>query len=138
MEIFTKKISYILILVVFFSAMLCTYSDELFKSFVTNDKDLENKLLFFDKLSDCTKHEYYAEGQGKYAIFGKVNNACNVQWTIVDCNFPEGVYQKFADIQKNKTMERYNRLREGKFIELKDKDTRYLYKMGNLYCQSNY
>lgn len=93
---------------------------------------------FLDKLSICEKYKYHADGTGIYQIFGKLNNACKVKWTIVDCNFPEGVYQEFSQVQKRKTLARYNRFQEGKTMEIKDKDYRYLLYTGNKYCQNNF
>lgn len=127
-----------IIISIILTTALSTYAIETFQFIATTNKDLENKLKFIDKLSVCEKYKYHADGSGNYEIFGKKNNACKVKWTIVDCNFPEGIYQEFSKIQKEKTLERYTRFQEGKAMEIKDKNYRYLLNTGNLYCQNNF
>ena len=102
----------------------------------TNNKDLENKLQFLDKLSTCEKYKYQENGVGSYEIFGKINKTCKVKWTLVDCNFPEGVYQEFSTVQQKRVIDRYNNRKDKYYIEIEDKDYRFLYNIGNLYCQN--
>ena len=131
------KKSYIILTIIFLTA-LSAYALETFQFLATTNKDLESKMEFLDKLSICEKYKYHADGTGIYQIFGKLNNASKVKWTIVDCNFPEDVYQEFSKVQKRKTLDRYNRFQEGKTMEIKDKDYRYLLYTGNKYCQNNF
>ena len=131
------KKSYIILTIIFLTA-LSAYALETFQFLATTNNDLESKMEFLDKLSICEKYKYHTDGTGIYQIFGKLNNACKVKWTIVDCNFPEGVYQEFSKVQKRKTLDRYNRFQEGKTMEIKDKDYRYLLYTGNKYCQNNF
>lgn len=104
----------------------------------TSDKDLQAKLNFLDKLDICEKHKYQEDGVGSYEIFGKQNKACKVKWTLVDCYFPEGVYQEFSQVQKKRVIERYNNRLDKHYIEVEDKDYRYIVNTGNLYCQNRY
>jgi len=106
--------------------------------FLTTDKNLEEQLKFLDKLQSCTPYKYHAEPTGMYEVYGKRNKACALKWTIVECNFPEGVYQEFSEIQKHRAIERSDRYREGKFIELKDREYRELLNIGNTYCTNSY
>lgn len=106
-----------------------------YEMMVTNNKDIENRMIFFDKISSCTPYKYHQDGAGIYQINGKMNGACSIKWIMADCNFPEGVYQKFAEVQKHRTIERVNRLHEGYRQELKDKNYRYLLSTGNKYCK---
>lgn len=106
-----------------------------YEMMLTNNKDIENRLIFFDKLYGCVPYKYHQEGVGIYLINGKINGACSLKWVMADCNFPEGVYQKFAEVQKHRTIERVNRLHEGYRQELKDKNYRYLLSTGNKYCK---
>lgn len=144
MEMFTKnrrlKIKQSLLLTLFLISLValkCCALDT-FQFFITSNKDLQAKLEFIDKLSTCEKHKYQQDGVGSYEILGKQNKACKVKWTLVDCNFPDGVYQEFSTVQRRKTLERYNNFLNGKTIEIEDKDYRYLYNTGNLYCQNIY
>ena len=116
--------------------MLC--AENIFDFYVTNDREVEARMLFLDKLSSCTPYEYHAMPSGIYKIRGMGNRACFVRWTIVDCAFPEGVYQEFADIQKIRTIQRIERQKNGVMEELRDKNYRYLLKTGNTYCQNRY
>lgn len=132
-----KKIFYI----AFFLLIVCAikvFAIETFQFFATNNKDLEKKLEFLDKLSICEKFKYQEDGIGSYEIFGKVNNACKLKWTLVDCNFPEGVYQEFSNVQKKRTLERYDNRLNKYYIEIENKDYRYIVNKGNLYCQNRY
>lgn len=132
-----KKIFYI----AFFLLIVCAikvFALETFQFFATNNKDLEKKLEFLDKLSICEKFKYQEDGIGSYEIFGKVNNACKLKWTLVDCNFPEGVYQEFSNVQKKRTLERYDNRLNKYYIEIENKDYRYIVNKGNLYCQNRY
>ena len=106
-----------------------------YEMMLTNNKDIENRLIFFDKLYGCVPYKYHQEGVGIYLINGKINGACSLKWVMADCNFPEGVYQKFAEVQKHRTIERVNRLHDGYRQELKDKNYRYLLSTGNKYCK---
>ena len=132
-----KKIFYI----AFFLLIVCAikvFAIATFQFFATNNKDLEKKLEFLDKLSICEKFKYQEDGIGSYEIFGKVNNACKLKWTLVDCNFPEGVYQEFSNVQKKRTLERYDNRLNKYYIEIENKDYRYIVNKGNLYCQNRY
>ena len=122
----------------FFCICLSSYAENIFDFYVTNDKEIEARLLFLDNLSSCTPYKYHAVPAGVYEIQGKRNRACAVRWTIVDCAFPEGVYQKFADVQKFRTLQRVSRQRNGVMDELRDKNYRYLLRTGNTYCQNRY
>ena len=104
----------------------------------TNDKDLQAKLEFLDKLSVCEKHKYQEDGIGSYEIFGKQNQACKVKWTLVDCKFPEGVYQEFSEVQKKRIIDKYNNIQDKYYIEIEDADYRYLYNTGNKFCSNRY
>ena len=119
-------------------ATLSVWAVETFQFIATNNKDLESKMEFLDKLSTCDKHKYHADGSGDFQIFGKVNNVCKVNWSIVECNFPEGIYQKFAKVQKEKTLQRYDNRLAGYFIEIEDSNYHYLFNTGNLYCKNRY
>ena len=130
-----KKVASIIIFMLILSSCFAT---ELFQFVATNNKDLENKLQFLDKLSTCEKYKYQEDGVGSYEIFGKINNACKVKWTLVDCNFPEGVYQEVSTIQQKRVIDRYNNRKDKYYIEIEDKDYRFLYNTGNLYCQNRY
>lgn len=122
-----------------FSICLSAQSENLFDFYVTNDKEIQARMLFFDNLSTCTPYKYNPIPSGVYEVKGKnMNQACAVRWTIVDCNFPDGVYQKFADVQKFRTMQRVNRQKNGVMEELRDKNYRYLLQTGNTYCQNRY
>ena len=127
--------------IAFFLLIVCAikvFVIETFQFFATNNKDLEKKLEFLDKLSICEKFKYQEDGIGSYEIFGKVNNACKLKWTLVDCNFPEGVYQEFSNVQKKRTLERYDNRLNKYYIEIENKDYRYIVNKGNLYCQNRY
>ena len=127
----------ITLLILCFIALKC-YAFANFHLVATNNKDLQSKLDFLDKLETCTKYKYQEDGIGSYEIFGKLNLACKVKWTIVDCNFPEGVYQEFSKVQKKRVIDRYNNLQDKYYIEIEDADYRYLYNTGNLYCTNRY
>lgn len=136
MEKYIKPIFFILFFIII---CLSSKAENIFDFYVTNDKEVEAKLLFLENLSTCTPYKYHATPNGIYEIRGKINNAsCDVKWTIVNCTFPNGVYQKFADIQSFRTIERANRQRNGIMEELKDKNYRYLINIGNQYCQNSY
>ncbi len=136
MEKYIKPIFFILLLIII---CLSSKAEDVFDFYVTNDKEVEAKLLFLENLSTCTPYKYHATPNGIYEIRGKINKtSCDVKWTIVNCTFPNGVYQKFADIQSFRTIERANRQRNGIMEELKDKNYRYLINTGNQYCQNNY
>ena len=127
--------------IAFFLLIVCAikvFVIETFQFFATNNKNLEKKLEFLDKLSICEKFKYQEDGIGSYEIFGKVNNACKLKWTLVDCNFPEGVYQEFSNVQKKRTLERYDNRLNKYYIEIENKDYRYIVNKGNLYCQNRY
>ena len=104
----------------------------------TNDKDLQAKVEFLDKLSVCEKHKYQEDGIGSYEIFGKQNQACKVKWTLVDCKFPEGVYQEFSEVQKKRIIDKYHNIQDKYYIEIEDADYRYLYNTGNKFCTNRY
>ncbi len=131
-EMFIKVIS------IFLLICLPVFSVGVWDIFLTTDKNLEEQLQFLDKLHSCTPYKYHAEPAGIYEIRGKNNRACSVKWTIAECNFPEGVYQEFAKVQRNRAIERSARYRDKQFMEVKDKEYRYLYEMGNLYCSSSF
>lgn len=139
MEMFIKNRMFVKItlLLLCFVILKC-YAKETFQFFATSNKDLQAKLEFIDKLSTCEKHKYQQDGAGSYEIFGKQNKACKVKWTLVDCNFPEGVYEEFSTVQKRKILERYNNFLNGKTIEIEDRDYRYLFNTGNKYCTNRY
>ena len=109
-----------------------------FELAITNDKDTEARLRFMDKLYACENYKYHAEPSGIYEINGKINNACNVKWTIATCDFPEGVYQEIAKVQKHRITERVQRHKNGIVAELNDKEYRYLLEVGNKYCIVQY
>lgn len=132
-----KKIFYIAFLLLIVCAIK-VFAIETFQFFATSNKDLEKKLEFLDKLSICEKFKYQEDGIGSYEIFGKVNNTCKLKWTLVNCNFPEGVYQEFSNIQKERTLERYDNRLNKYYIEIENKDYRYIVNTGNLYCQNRY
>lgn len=148
MEMFTKnngkwKIENgkLFITITFFALFLVVLKSYAFANFylvATSDKDLQAKLDFLDKLSICEKHKYQEDGIGSYEIFGKQNQACKVKWTLVDCNFPEGVYQEFSNVQKKRVVERYNNFQDKYYIEIEDADYRYLYNTGNKFCTNRY
>lgn len=133
-----KCIKLVKFLFLLMSICLSSNAQEVFDFYVTNDKDVEAKLIFLENLSTCTPYKYHAVPSGIYEVKGKQNTYCNVKWTIVNCTFPNGVYQKFANVQKFRTMERLNRQRNGVMEELRDKNYRYLINTGNLYCQNDY
>ena len=128
------------ILLIFLLCLIClrAQSENIFDFYVTNDKEIEAKMLFLDNLYNCNPYKYHAVPNGIYEIRGKYNRACYVRWTVVDCTFPEGVYQQFAQVQKFRTMERSHRQSNGIMEELRDKNYRYLLKTGNTYCQNRY
>lgn len=132
-KLFIITISFVLCLVI-----LKCYALTNFSLIATSDKDLQAKLNFLDKLDICEKHKYQEDGVGSYEIFGKQNKACKVKWTLVDCYFPEGVYQEFSQVQKKRVIERYNNRLDKHYIEIEDKDYRYIVNTGNLYCQNRY
>lgn len=148
MEMFTKnngkwKIENgkLFITITFFALFLVVLKCYAFANFylvATSDKDLQAKLDFLDKLSICEKYKYQEDGIGSYEIFGKQNQACKVKWTLVDCNFPEGVYQEFSNVQKKRVVERYNNIQDKYYIEIEDADYRYLYNTGNKFCTNHY
>ena len=127
-------------ILIFISLLLALSSFALssFQLVATNNKDLQNKLMFLDKLELCEKYKFQEDGVGSYEIFGKQNKACKVKWTLVDCYFPEGVYQEFSNIQKKRVIERYNNRLDKYYIENEDKDYRYIVNTGNAYCQNRY
>ena len=127
----------ITLLIFCFIALKC-YAFANFYLVATNDKDLQAKLEFLDKLSVCEKHKYQEDSIGSYEIFGKQNQACKVKWTLVDCKFPEGVYQEFSNVQKKRVVERYNNFQDKYYIEIEDADYRYLYNTGNKFCTNRY
>ena len=132
-KLFITIIFFVLCLV----ALKC-YAFDNFYLVATCDKDLQAKLEFLDKLSICEKHKYQEDSIGSYEIFGKQNQACKVKWTLVDCNFPEGVYQEFSNVQKKRVVERYNNFQDKYYIEIEDADYRYLYNTGNKFCTNRY
>lgn len=132
MEMYIKVISIFLII------CLPVFAVGVWDVFLTTDKSLDEQLKFLDKLNTCEPYKYHAEPSGIYEIYGKRNKACALKWTIAECNFPEGVYQKFAEIQKHRAIERSDRYRKGQFIEIKDEEYRYLYETGNEYCIFRY
>lgn len=142
MEMFTKRKKLIFLsLVVITSIGLCvlrTFSQEPFQFIASTNKDLQAKLTFLDKISTCEKFKYQEDGVGSYEVFGKQNNACKIKWTLVDCNFPEGVYQEFSNVQKKRVVERYNNWLDKYYIEIENKDYRFLVNTGNLYCKNRY
>lgn len=148
MEMFTKnneKLQYSRVqifvpvtLLIFCFIVLKCYAFANFYLVATSDKDLQAKLVFLDKLSICEKHKFQEDGIGSYEIFGKQNQACKVKWTLVDCNFPEGVYQEFSNVQKKRVVERYNNFQDKYYIEIEDADYRYLYNTGNKFCTNRY
>ena len=123
--------------VLYLVALKC-YAFANFYLVATNDKDLQAKLEFLDKLSVCEKHKYQEDGIGSYEIFGKQNQACKVKWTLVDCKFPEGVYQEFSEVQKKRIIDKYNNIQDKYYIEIEDADYRYLYNTGNKFCTNRY
>ena len=127
----------ITLLILCFIVLKC-YAFANFYLVATNDKDLQAKLEFLDKLSVCEKHKYQEDSIGSYEIFGKQNQACKVKWTLVDCKFPEGVYQEFSNVQKKRVVERYNNFQDKYYIEIEDADYRYLYNTGNKFCTNRY
>lgn len=130
-----------IILIFLLSLSLCSRAqgEDIFDFYITNDKEIEARILFLDNLSTCTPYKYKSIPSGIYEVKGKnLNQSCAVRWTIVDCNFPNGVYQKFADIQKFRTIQRVNREKNGVMEELRDKNYRYLLQTGNTYCQNRY
>lgn len=129
---------YILIFTGLFLLTLSSFALSSFQLVATSNKDLQNKLTFLDKLEICEKHKFQEDGVGSYEIFGKQNKACKVKWTLVDCYFPEGVYQEFSQVQKKRIIERYNNRLDKHYIEVEDKDYRYIVNTGNLYCQNRY
>lgn len=127
----------ITLLIFCFIALKC-YAFANFHLVATSNKDLQAKLEFLDKLSVCEKHKYQEDSIGSYEIFGKQNQACKIKWTLVDCNFPEGVYQEFSNVQKKRVVERYNNFQDKYYIEIEDADYRYLYNTGNKFCTNRY
>ena len=125
-------------LLIFCFIVLKCYAFANFYLVATSNKDLQAKLEFLDKLSVCEKHKYQEDSIGSYEIFGKQNQACKVKWTLVDCNFPEGVYQEFSNVQKKRVVERYNNFQDKYYIEIEDADYRYLYNTGNKFCTNRY
>lgn len=101
---------------------------------ITNNKDLQEHIKFFDNLYECLPFIYHAQPTGYYEIYGKNDGYCSLKWTIVHCNFPPNVYPEFANIQKKRTLERAERYSKGIRVEIKDKEYRYLYETGNKYC----
>ena len=132
-KLFIAITSFVLCLVI-----LKCYAFTNFSLIATSDKDLQAKLNFLDKLDICEKHKYQEDGVGSYEILGKQNKACKVKWTLVDCYFPEGVYQEFSQVQKKRVIERYNNRLDKHYIEVEDKNYRYIVNTGNLYCQNRY
>ena len=132
-KLFITMTFFVLCLVV-----LKCYAFDNFHLVATSNQDLQAKLDFLDKLSICQKHKYQEDGIGSYEIFGKQNQACKVKWTLVDCNFPEGVYQEFSSVQKKRVVERYNNIQDKYYIEIEDADYRYLYNTGNKFCTNRY
>lgn len=118
--------------------MLPCNAENIFDILITNDKNIENKILFLDKLQECKPYKYHAEPSGIYLVNGVKNQACVVKWTLADCNFPEGVYQEFARVQKQRIADKVLWMQSGILIDLKDKNYRYLYDTGNKYCKMNY
>ena len=106
--------------------VLKCYAFANFHLVATSNQDLQAKLDFLDKLSICQQHKYQEDGVGSYEIFGKQNKACKVKWTLVDCYFPEGVYQEFSQVQKKRVIERYNNRLDKHYIEVEDKNYRYI------------
>lgn len=135
MVMYTKLLC---ILLLFISINSYAEANNAFDLAVTNNIDLQNRLKFFDNLYDCIPYRYIAQPSGYYEIYGKYNEICHIKWTLANCNFPKNVYQDFAKIQKKCTLERLERLSKGYRIELKDKDYRYLYQVGNKYCFIKY
>ena len=132
-KLFIAITSFVLCLVI-----LKCYAFTNFSLIAASEKDLQAKLNFLDKLDICEKHKYQEDGVGSYEIFGKQNKACKVKWTLVDCYFPEGVYQEFSQVQKKRVIERYNNRLDKHYIEVEDKNYRYIVNTGNLYCQNRY
>lgn len=129
---------YIKVISIFLMICLPVFAVGIWDIFLTTDKSLEEQLKFFEKISTCTPYKYHAEPSGIYEIYGKRNGACALKWTFADCNFPEGVYQEFANVQRHRAIERSTRYTNKQFMEVKDKEYRYLYEIGNLYCRFNY
>ena len=126
---------YIRLLLTLLCIVIPCCASDIFDIFITNDKQLDGYLTFFDNLYYCKEHTFNAEKVGSYQIYGKNNRTCHVKWTFADCNFPEGIYQKIAEIQKHKAIERNDRIKKGIMIEIKDKEYRELYQIGNIYCK---
>lgn len=127
---FTKT----LLLLFLLACTPCKAADT-FDIYITNDKQLEGYLKFFDKLNNCTAYNFNAERVGLYKIFGKNNDACRVKWAFADCYFPNGIYQRIAEIQRHRAIERNENIKKGIMIENKDREYRELYQMGNQYCK---
>lgn len=123
-----------LLLLCFLICTPCKAADT-FEIFITNNIQLEGYLKFFDKLNNCTAYNFNAEHAGPYKIFGKNNGACHVKWTFADCYFPNGIYQKVAEIQQHRAIERNENIKKGILIENKDREYRELYQIGNQYCK---
>ena len=113
-------------------------ASDTFDLIITNNVDLKERLKFFDNLYECLPFKYHVQSSGIYEIYGKNNNICSVKWSLVYCNFPKNVYPEFAKIQKKRTIDRAERYAKGLRVELKDKDYRYLYQIGNKYCTFHY
>lgn len=127
--------------IVFLSVLfvLPAFSEGNFFEFVlTNNKEIENQMLFLDKLETCTPHLYHAEPAGIYQIIDKVNNTCYFKWTMAECYFPPAVSKEFARVQRHRIIERAERLDAGYREELKDRNYRYLLYTGNKYCKIRY
>jgi len=116
--------------------VLC--SDNPFEFILTNNKEIENQMIFLDKLETCTPHLYHAEPSGIYQIIDKVNNTCYFKWTMAECYFPFAVSKEFARVQRHRIIERAARLDAGYREELKDRNYRYLLYTGNKYCKIRY
>ena len=125
-------------LLIFCFIVLKCYAFANFYLVATSNKDLQAKLEFLDKLSVCEKHKYQEDSIGSYEIFGKQNQACKVKWTLVDCKFPEGVYQEFSAVQKKRIIDKYHNIQDKYYIEIEDADYRYLYNTGNKFCTNRY
>ena len=134
----STRIISIIVLLLWLSGFSFVRAENPYEFILTNNKEIEAKMLFLDKLTVCENHKYHAEPGGIYEIYGKANNACHLKWTLADCNFPEGVYQEFARVQKHRTIERLLRLEVGLRNEFKDKNYRYLLQTGNKYCSVSY
>lgn len=135
MVMFIKLFTILILLTI---SNISVFANNTFDLMITNNVDLQERLKFFDNLYECLPFKYHAQPSGIYEIYGKNTNICSVKWSLVHCNFPRNIYPEFAKIQKKRTIQRVERYAKGIMIEVKDKDYRYLYEIGNKYCTFNY